>query len=611
MKKLDKLIIKAFIGPFVATFFITLFVLIMQFFWLWIDDFVGKGLDAGTIMKFIWYQSAVLIPLALPLSVLLSSLMTFGNLGESFELVAIKSAGISLMRFMRPLFVVATCIALGAFLFSNYVIPVANLKSRTLLADIVLAKPAFAIKEGVFFDGIDKFAIKIGKKEANDSIIRDVIVYQAGDNSLQDAFLIASDGVMKPSPDKRFLDIVFKNGWRYEERGSKEDSTTDYIRLGFKEYKMQMDISSFKFTKTDDSANVNNERMYNMRQLNVAIDSISKFNGEIAKNFEATIYANFMILNYRDSITKDIKIPDSILNFKANIDAYMGVKKDSTKAEKDSARARAKLDSTRQRLKADSLKRVARKDSIRFKRTADSTRRKARRDSIKMGLKPLAPPPPQRSGNRDSVKNKRSDIAARTVASAKDTTKNKKDTSAAKKDSVAKAAAKVKPVKKDPNSFTALLPDSARQQIQDRALTSLESFRNNLEMNGNNIVEQEKTLQKYKIEWHKKIALALACIVLFMIGAPLGSIIRKGGLGTPMIFAIIFFMVFYFVSTRGEKLAKEMEMSAFSGMWLSTFVLVPVGIFLIYKAMHDSNLFNKEFYTRLKRKVLKKLGKES
>lgn len=611
MKKLDKLIIKAFIGPFVATFFITLFVLIMQFFWLWIDDFVGKGLDAGTILKFIWYQSAVLIPLALPLSVLLSSLMTFGNLGESFELVAIKSAGISLMRFMRPLFVVAGCIALGAFLFSNYVIPVANLKSRTLLADIVLAKPAFAIKEGVFFDGIDKFAIKIGKKEANDSIIRDVIVYQAGDNSLQDAFLIASDGVMKPSPDKRYLDIVFKNGWRYEERGSKEDSTTDYIRLGFKEYKMQMDISSFKFSKSDDSANVNNERMYNMRQLNVAIDSISKFNGEIAKNFEATIYANFMILNYRDSITKDIKIPDSILNFNANIDAYMGVKKDSTKAEKDSARARAKLDSTRQKLKADSLKRVARKDSIRFKRIADSTRRKARRDSIKMGLKPLAPPPPQRSGNRDSVKNKRSDTAAKAVASAKDTAKNKKDTSAAKKDSVAKAAVKAKPVKKDPNSFTALLPDSARQQIQDRALTSLESFRNNLEMNGNNIVEQEKTLQKYKIEWHKKIALALACIVLFMIGAPLGSIIRKGGLGTPMIFAIIFFMVFYFVSTRGEKLAKEMEMSAFSGMWLSTFVLVPVGVFLIYKAMHDSNLFNKEFYTRLKRKILKKLGKES
>lgn len=582
----------------------------MQFFWLWIDDFVGKGLDAATILKFIWYQSAVLIPLALPLSVLLSSLMTFGNLGESFELVAIKSAGISLMRFMRPLFVVAGCIALGAFLFSNYIIPVANLKSRTLLADIVLAKPAFAIKEGVFFDGIDKFAIKIGKKEANDSVIRDVIVYHAGDNSLQDAFLIARDGVMKPSPDKRYLDIVFKNGWRYEERGSKGDSTTDYIRLGFKEYKMQMDISSFKFSKSDDSANVNNERMYNMRQLDVAIDSISKFNGEIARNFETTMYSNFAILTYRDSTTKDIKVPDSIFNFKANIDAYMGVKRDSTRAQKDSAEKQKKLEGTRQKLKADSLKRVARKDSLRLKRMTDSTRRKAKRDSIKMGLKPLAPPPPQRNPNKDSIQ-KKSDTATGAINSTTGTVTNKKDASAVKKDSVAKAAAKVKPVKKDPNSFTAMLPDSARQQIQDRALASLESFRNNLEMNGNNILEQERTLQKYKIEWHKKIVLALACLVLFMIGAPLGSIIRKGGLGTPMIFAIIAFMVFYFVSTRGEKLAKEMEMSAFSGMWLSTFVLFPVGVFLIYKAMHDSNLFNKEFYTRMKRTILKKLRKGS
>lgn len=611
MKKLDKLIIKAFIGPFVATFFITLFVLIMQFFWLWIDDFVGKGLDAATILKFIWYQSAVLIPLALPLSVLLSSLMTFGNLGESFELVAIKSAGISLMRFMRPLFVVAICIAFGAFLFSNYIIPVANLKSRTLLADIVLAKPAFAIKEGVFFDGIDKFAIKIGKKEANDSIIRDVIVYQAGDNGLQDAFLIAKNGVMKPSADKQYLDIVFKNGWRYEERGNKEDSTTDYIRLGFKEYKMQMDISSFKFSKSDDSANINNERMYNMRQLDVAIDSISKFNSEISRNFEATMLSNFAILNYRDSVTQDIKIPDSILNFKANIDAYMGVKKDSTKAQKESARVKARLDSTTLKLKADSLKRVARKDSIRLKRVADSTRRKARRDSLKIGLKPLAPPPPLRKGDKDSLRNKRANTPARAATLAKDTAKIKKDTSKIKRDSVAKAAAKVKKIKKDPNSFTALLPDSARQQIQDRALISLESLRNNLEMNGNNIVEQEKTLQKYKIEWHDKITLALACIVLFMIGAPLGSIIRKGGLGMPMIFAIIFFMVFYFVRTRGQKLARELELSAFNGMWLAIFVLLPIGVFLIYKAMHDSNLFSKEFYTRLKRKLLKKLGKES
>src|SRR5678810_853555 len=150
LRKLDKLVIKAFVGPFIAVFFVTLLVLILQFFWLWIDDFVGKGLSLKVISEFIWYQSAALVPLALPLAVLLSSLMTFGNLGESSELVAIKSSGISLLRFMRPLFIVTIFICGIAFSFSNYIIPVANLKSRTLLTDIVFAKPAFDLKEGVF-----------------------------------------------------------------------------------------------------------------------------------------------------------------------------------------------------------------------------------------------------------------------------------------------------------------------------------------------------------------------------------------------------------------------------------------------------------------------------
>lgn len=560
----------------------------MQFFWLWIDDFVGKGLDAGTILKFIWYQSAVLIPLALPLSILLSSLMTFGNLGESFELVAIKSAGISLLRFMRPLFVVAGIISVGAFLFSNYVIPVANLKSRTLLADIVLAKPAFAIKEGVFFDGIDKFAIKIGKKEANDSIIRDVIVFQDDGNGLQDNFLVAKDGVMKPSPDRRFLDIVFKNGWRYQERGNRGDTTTEYIRLGFKEYKMQMDISAFNFRKTEDSANINNERMYNMRQLNVAIDSMNEYNERTSKNFKENLFVGLNILSYTDSVNKDVKIPDSILNFKKNIKDYMTVKKDTTDHKKDTLKAK----------NADTIKTktiIAKNKGKRFKKSVIPSIKNIS-DSI---LKKDTATIPAQSAIAKKDTSKR-DTSQFTTAVASDSIKNRK------KDSVIKATAAIG-IKKNPNSFDALLPDSARDEVKVRAISALNTLKNNLEMTTSSIEEQQKTLQKYKIEWHRKISLALACLVLFMIGAPLGSIIRKGGLGTPMIFAIIFFMIFYFVSTRGEKLAKEIEMSAFSGMWLATFVLVPIGVFLIYKAMHDSNLFNKEFYTRLKRNIVKLL----
>jgi lipopolysaccharide export system permease protein len=235
-KKLDILIIRSFIGPFIATFFITLFVLILQFFWLWIDDFVGKGVDAPIFLRLLVYLSATLVPLALPLAVLLSSIMTFGNLGETFELVAIKSAGIGLLRFMRPLLIIATLLSGLAFLFNNNVIPVANLKMRTLHTDIVNKKPAFDLKEGVFYTTIPGYAIKVGKKEKDDSTLRNVIIYETS-QSLQDNIIVAEEGIMKVTPDQRFLVFTLKDGWRYEERGQRASPKSDYIRLGFREYK--------------------------------------------------------------------------------------------------------------------------------------------------------------------------------------------------------------------------------------------------------------------------------------------------------------------------------------------------------------------------------------
>ncbi|MBK9383065.1 MAG: LptF/LptG family permease [Chitinophagaceae bacterium] len=470
-KKLDKLIVKAFIGPFIATFFITLLVLVMQFFWLYIDDFVGKGLGTNVILEFILYQSAVLVPLALPLAILLSSLMTFGNLGESFELVAIKSAGISLLRFMRPLFFVSLFISGIAFVFSNYVIPVANLKSRTLLADIVYAKPAFDLKEGIFYDKISGFAIKIGKKEANDSVIRDVIVYEQG-NPLQDNFIVAKSGIMRVTENKRFLEFNLKDGWRYQERGNVYEKTnTEYVRIGFKEYKKQFDLSNLGFTnRTADSVNKNNERMFSMRQLDKAIDSLKKENGRI-----------------REQTTKDMF---ALLQFSALTDS-----------------------------------------SWKLPETADS--------------------------------------------------------------SIVKAV----------KSFDDILPDSARININQMAKSTAGSVRISAESLTQTMKDKERNLRKHKIEWHRKIALSMACLVLFLIGAPLGSIIRKGGLGTPLIFAIIFFMLFYFTSTTGEKFAKENTLTPFTGMWMATFVLVPVGLFLNYKAMRDSQLFNKDAYKRIARVI--------
>ena len=458
-KKLDKLIVRAFVGPFIATFFITLLVLVMQFFWLYIDDFVGKGLSTGLILEFIWYQSAVLVPLALPLAVLLSSLMTFGNLGETYELVAIKSAGISLLRFMRPLFFVTVMICGIAFLFSNYIIPVANLKSRTLLSDIVFAKPSFDIKEGIFYDKIYGFAIKIGKKEKNDSVIRDVIIYEQA-NALQDNFIIAKDGVMRVSDDKRFLEFNLQNGWRYQERGNVATTNTEFIRLGFKEYKKQFDLSSFQFQRTADSVNKNNHRMLSMRQLSKAIDSLRKHNAGFYKEAQQNFYPTMQFIPYLDS------------NWK----------------------------------------------------TKDSTPKKI--------------------------------------------------------------------------NFNTLITDSINERLKTNLSIKLENLRSSNDVLLVQYKEQKKVLRQHQIEWHRKISLSLACLVLFLIGAPLGSIIRKGGLGSPLVLSVVFFMIFYFLSNTGEKMAKEGTLEPAVGMWVSTFVLVPLGIFITSKALKDSQLFNKEYYYR-------------
>ncbi len=465
-KKLDKLIIKAFIGPFIAIFFIVLVVLVMQFFWLYIDDFVGKGLEVRVILEFIWYQSAVLVPLALPLAVLLSSLITFGNLGESFELVAIKSSGISLLRFMRPLFIVSLLISGIAFLFSNYLIPVANLKSRTLLSDIVYAKPAFDLKEGVFYDKIPKYAIKIGKKEANDSVIKDIVIYEQ-ENTLQDNFIIAKSGIMRVTGNKRFLEFNLKDGWRYQERGnSYEKGNSEYIRIGFKEYKKQFDLRSLGFsTRTADSVNKNNEKMLSMRQLEKAIDSLNKQKQAMEAQTLSDLFRPFPFVTYIDSAWSSAT-----------------------------------------------------------------------------------------------------------------------DTNTARKIS----------------SFNEWLPDSAEVYVGQNVQNLTRSIGMSLETLNSTMKSKARELRLHKIEWYRKIVLSLACMVLFLIGAPLGSIIRKGGLGTPLIFAIGFFMVFYFSSTMGEKFSKENSLNPVTGLWLDPFGIIPIGFFLTYKAMRDSQLFNKEWYYRLR-----------
>ena len=471
IKKLDKLILKSFIGPFIITFFIAFFVLMMQGLWKYLDDLVGKGLDFITIGKFLWYVSASMLTLAMPIAILISSIMTFGNLGESFELVAIKSSGISLLRFMRPLIWVAILFCGITFLFANYVIPYANLKFVALYNDIFYKKPAFDLKEGVFFTYIPNYAIKAGKKDADGKTIHNVLIYDQT-NPLQNNSIIAETGVMTVSKDKKFLEFNLTNGFRYQENGNPTDSNTEFIRLGFSSFKKLFDLSSLQKQTTNDSVYRNNFKMLSAGQINKSLDSLYKLNDSLSNRLDRSLV---------------IYLP------------YAAV--------------------------------------------------------------------------QDSNKN--------TIAV----------------------------IKTKKNSFDSIIPDSARFAVYNTAISIANNLKNSIESAGNEMENRKTEIRYHQIEWHRKFSLSMACFVLFFIGAPLGSIIRKGGLGMPLVVAIIFFLLFHLLNMFGEKFVKESMMSPFVGMWLAVLVLTPVGIFLTYKAMHDSQLFSKEFYYRAIKNVKKIFSK--
>lgn len=466
-KKLDLLILKAFLGPFIATFFITLFVFMMQILWKYIDDLVGKGLDILTLTKFIIYASATLVTLAMPISILISSIMTFGKLGENFELVAIKSSGISLLRFMRPLLFVSLFFTGIAFLFANNIAPVANLKFAVIYHGIYQKSPAFDLKDGVFYNGFSGFSIKVAHKEDDKSTLHNVLIYEQ-DGGAQDNTIISEGGKMTPSRDKQFLEFRLTNGHRYEIKPATYSSPAEFTSLNFGEYTKLFDLSQLSLQISSDSLFMNNIRMQTMRQINENLDSLQK-------------------------------MPDSIYKATRRDLAYY-------------------VDFQRPEL------------------LADTTRKSMEVDEA---LNMEAP------------------------------------------------------------SIDSLIPNRYARSVYERTLSSVENVRSSLLMHEGDYSMQQSDITQYKIEWHKKLSLSVACVVLFFIGAPLGSIIRRGGLGMPLVAGLIFFLVFYLLSIFGEKFAKDAVMTPFMGLWLPVLVLTPVGFFLTYKAMHDSQLFNKEFYYRL------------
>jgi lipopolysaccharide export system permease protein len=597
-KKLDILIIKAFIGPFIATFFITLFVLVLQFMWLYIDDVVGKGLDIWTVLRLLSYVAATVVPLALPLAVLLSSIMTLGNLGETYELVAIKSAGISLLRFLRPLFGVSVVITCIAFYFNNNILPIANLKMNTLKYDIIVTKPAFDIKEGVFFDKIEGFVIKIGKKEADDSTIRNVIIYEQNNSGQQDNMIVADSGTMVVAPNKQNLVFTLNSGSRYQEKGDRGVSSgTELIRMEFKKYKMVMDLSSFKMNKTDDSTFKGNFQMLTILQLTHAIDSIKQNGARLRRQAEQVINAGLKFPRYLDTTgwNEIGKTPTKPSKFLLPMDSVRKAlhrewaldlkKQDSTDKARDSIRKAQEALAKAQ----DALAKE------RAKSRPDTSHATAKRPDSAAKSAAAAHPPGQAPTATPGQSTAATHVPPATPPANPPVTPPGQAPVYPTTGRVAKTPPEVR--------FFDLLPDSVRNVVLDRSINTISTSKVSLFQPVSLYAVQEHQLIMHEEAWHEKITMAVACLVMFLIGAPLGSIIRKGGIGMPLVFAVIFFVIFFLLNNFGKKFVGQAVLSPFAGMWMPTYVLTPIGIFLIYKALNDSQLFNKEFYFRMTRKI--------
>jgi len=278
MKKLHLYMIRSFLGPFVFTFFIALFILLLQFLWKYIDDLVGKGLELFVIAKLMFFASSTFVSCALPLAILLSSLMTFGNLGENYELVAAKAAGISLRKLMRPLIVLAVMLSVGALLFSNYVLPVANLKFRSLPYDIQQQKLAFNINEGIYYNGMEGFVIRVGKKGKDNKSIYDIQIYNHTDRMGNTIVTTAESGLMELTPNQKGIVFTLNNGYRYTDVTDQASyrRTRPFESMRFEKQTRIFDLSEYKLNRTNEDLFKSHYLMLNIEQLNHSIDSLSK-----------------------------------------------------------------------------------------------------------------------------------------------------------------------------------------------------------------------------------------------------------------------------------------------------------------------------------------------
>lgn len=597
MKKLDKLILGSFIGPFLLTFIVVDFILLTVNMLKYFDEIFGKGLAFTVYLELISYFLISISPMALPLAVLLSSLMTFGNLGEHFELTAIKSSGISLLRALKPIGIFVVALAFLAFLSNNYLVPKVNLKTFSLLYDIRMKSPALDIKEGVFYGGIPKYSIKVNKK-IDEVRLFDLIIYDHSEGQGNVNIIVADSGRMEPFFNESYMSMTLYNGISYKESRDKRASYNkpqDFTRTRFSENQIIFNLESFQMNRTSEDQWSNNRSIKNIGQLQVGIDSMSsEINRMIFTNFASSESSYPFYTRNRN-----FKIPTHIVN-KKKYDDSLRIEKSKNVDKRDSIKnIEAQLASTivdESKLNygsvaIDSLSELSSIDIVQEIRDFQAEQL----ENINQNKRKLAPrdvssfqqDAPTRLDNAISV-SPDTIFQDQTIVSPK---ANKKD-----KPTEFSEAQKIRI-----NSI--IEKNNYRSRSATVALNNARTLKNAFNRKVFEINEVEREYRRYQIAWYQKYTTAFACIVMFMIGAPLGAIIKKGGLGMPVLVSIIFFIIYYMLTITGEKWGKEGMANTLLGTWFSILVLIPIGLFFLKQARKDARLFEQEVYMEALKRV--------
>lgn len=473
IKKLDIFIAKQFGLLFMGTFFICQFVLMMQFLWRYIDDLIGKGLTMDVMAQFFWYMGLMLVPQALPLAILLSSLMTFGNLGESSELTAIKAAGISLMQAFRSLIVITIIIMFGSFYFQNNVGPKSNMKLAQLLISMKQKSPELEIPEGIFYDGIPNCNLYVQKKDLKTGKLYGIMIYRMTDSYEDAAIILADSGMLQSTAEKKHLVLSLYSGEWFENMQSSALANTaavPYRRETFVSKKIILDFDG-DFSMTDAASLSGNAKGKSLEKINHDIDSLNQLYDSIGR-----IYLN-----------------------EANVRFYGGVQRINKK---------------------DSLKEIKKGEKLNF----------------------------------DTLYNK--------------------------------------------------LPQDKKLMAVNQAQSTVQQELSDLDFKAMSTSDADYMIRQHKIEAINKFTLALSCLIFFFIGAPLGAIIRKGGLGFPVVISVLVFIVFFILDNTGYRMSRSGMWAIWFGKGLAPAVLTPLAIFVTYKATNDSSVFNMDVYKEFFMKLL-------